>query len=54
VLVHTGNCRVIVEGVETAAQVAILKNAGAQMAQGFYFSRPLPAAEFMDFYTAHQ
>jgi sensor c-di-GMP phosphodiesterase-like protein len=53
-LVHTGNCRVIVEGVETAAQVAILKNAGAQMAQGFYFSRPLPAAEFMDFYTAHQ
>jgi sensor c-di-GMP phosphodiesterase-like protein len=53
-LAHTGSCTVIVEGIETAAQVAILKEAGFQMAQGFHFSRPLPAAEFIDYYSAHQ
>jgi sensor c-di-GMP phosphodiesterase-like protein len=53
-LVHTGSCRVIVEGIETAEQVAILKDAGVQMAQGFYFSPPLPAAEFIDYYSVHQ
>jgi sensor c-di-GMP phosphodiesterase-like protein len=52
-LIHAGSCRVIVEGIETAAQIAILKEAGVQMAQGFYFSRPLPAAEFMDYFSVH-
>jgi sensor c-di-GMP phosphodiesterase-like protein len=52
-LIHTGNCKVIVEGIETAVQVEILKEAGVELVQGFYFSRPLPAAEFIDYYSAH-
>ena len=40
------NAQVIAEGVETKAQLDLLKNLGCRMVQGFYFSRPLPAAEF--------
>lgn len=36
----------IPEGVETAAQVAELRAMGFRHAQGYYFSRPVPAAEF--------
>ena len=35
---------IIAEGVETAAQLAFLVDAGCQHIQGFYFSRPVPAA----------
>jgi sensor c-di-GMP phosphodiesterase-like protein len=52
-LIQTGSCKIIVEGVESAAQVAILKDAGVEMAQGFYFSQPLPVAEFIDYYSVH-
>ena len=37
---------VIAEGVETPGQMAMLKEAGCALVQGFYFSRPLPAEEF--------
>ena len=37
---------VIAEGVETKTQLQLLKKLGCEMVQGFYFSRPLPAAEF--------
>ena len=36
----------IAEGVETPAQVEILHGLGCQLAQGFYFGRPVSAAEF--------
>ena len=36
----------VAEGVETKAQAAVLKLLGCQVAQGFYFSRPLRAQEF--------
>jgi len=36
---------VVVEGVETAAQLELLKGWGGRVVQGFYFSRPLPAPE---------
>ncbi|MBR6316110.1 MAG: EAL domain-containing protein [Lachnospiraceae bacterium] len=37
---------VIAEGVEEEEQVQILKDAGCQIIQGYFFSRPLPPEEF--------
>jgi EAL domain-containing protein (putative c-di-GMP-specific phosphodiesterase class I)/CheY-like chemotaxis protein len=36
---------VVAEGVETLAQLQVLGRHGCEVAQGFYFSRPLPAEE---------
>ena len=38
------NLDIIVEGVETSNHVEILTGLGCQVAQGFYFARPGPAA----------
>ena len=37
---------VVAEGVETGNQLKLLKDAGCDIVQGYYFSRPLPAKEF--------
>jgi diguanylate cyclase (GGDEF)-like protein len=39
------NMRVTVEGVETEKQAAFLAKADGDQAQGYYFGRPMPAAE---------
>ncbi len=39
----------IAEGVETAEQMFALKEMGCDVVQGFYFSKPLPAAEYERF-----
>jgi diguanylate cyclase (GGDEF)-like protein len=36
---------VIAEGVETSAQLAVLRDIGCESAQGYLFSRPLPVAD---------
>ena len=41
-LAHTLGMEVIAEGVETWAQAALLREMGCDMAQGFFFARPLP------------
>ena len=38
--------RVVAEGVETAAELAFLRNHHCDEAQGYYFSRPVPPAQF--------
>ena len=38
----------IAEGVETPAQAESLRGLGCGLAQGHYFSRPVPAAEITD------
>ncbi|MBI4998500.1 MAG: EAL domain-containing protein [Rhodocyclales bacterium] len=45
-LAHSLNRRVVAEGVETEAQLSILRRHRCDEMQGFYFSRPLPADAF--------
>jgi len=51
-LLRTSNLEVIAEGVESAAQRDILRDAGVRMAQGFFFSPPLRAEQFLAFFDA--
>lgn len=41
---------VVAEGVESAAQLAILKEYGCTFSQGYFHARPMPAAEFFNAY----
>lgn len=41
--------RVVAEGVETEEQIAFLRDHGCNAMQGFLYSRPLPAAEVVQF-----
>jgi len=43
---------VIAEGVETGAQCEVLAGLGCHAYQGYLFSRPLPLAEFEEFFRA--
>jgi EAL domain-containing protein (putative c-di-GMP-specific phosphodiesterase class I) len=45
-MAHALNIEVIAEGVEQVEQLDLLKSFGCGLAQGFFFSKPVPAAEF--------
>lgn len=45
-MAHNLNRTVIAEGVETEQHLEFLRRQGCEVAQGFLFSRPLPAAAF--------
>jgi EAL domain-containing protein (putative c-di-GMP-specific phosphodiesterase class I) len=38
--------KVVAEGVENAGQLALLAEHGCDLMQGYYFSKPVPAAQF--------
>ncbi|MBI2307358.1 MAG: EAL domain-containing protein [Rhodocyclales bacterium] len=48
---HSLHLEIIAEGVEHPAQVNFLRDNSADILQGYYFSEPLPAAQFMDLIT---
>ena len=45
---HALDLDVVAEGVETAEHVAFLKNLSCHTAQGYFFGKPMPAAEVKD------
>jgi len=47
-LAHSVGCDVVAEGIETWAQAQYLRRIGCETAQGYYYSRPLPADDFID------
>ncbi|HVY08232.1 MAG TPA: EAL domain-containing protein [Burkholderiales bacterium] len=51
-LIKSSGLQAVAEGVETEQQLAVLRNANIQAAQGFYFSRPIPAADFLVYYRS--
>jgi EAL domain-containing protein (putative c-di-GMP-specific phosphodiesterase class I) len=46
-LAHELGLRVVAEGIEHAGQVDALTHLGCDLAQGFYYSPPLPAEELL-------
>ncbi|RJG04104.1 EAL and GGDEF domain-containing protein [Noviherbaspirillum sedimenti] len=50
---RTLNLEVVGEGIESEETLDYLRQNGCDQAQGFYISRPLPAAAFADWYRAH-
>jgi len=48
-MAHSLDLHVVAEGVENKAQLAMLCRLGCDMAQGYYFSKPLPENELKHF-----
>lgn len=48
-MAHSLGLTVVAEGVETKEQLALLADLGCDLVQGYYFSKPIPAKQFLDF-----
>ena len=44
---------IVVEGVETEDVLNACKDMGCDYIQGYYFSKPLPQQQFVQFITSH-
>jgi EAL domain-containing protein (putative c-di-GMP-specific phosphodiesterase class I) len=52
-MAHALKLRVVAEGVETEQELLFLEQRRCDEAQGYYFSRPVPAREFEKLLEAH-
>jgi diguanylate cyclase (GGDEF)-like protein len=53
-LAQTLNLNTVAEGVETEQQKEFLKNSNCSSIQGYLFSKPMPIAEFNQYWQAHK
>ena len=52
-MIHSMDAKVVAEGVETEEQYEFLKAAGCDYIQGYYFSKPIPKLEYIEFLKEH-
>ncbi len=48
-MAHGLNMKIVGEGTETSSQCETLRDYGCDMAQGFFYSKPLPSEDLIDF-----
>ena len=48
-IIHKMNMRVVVEGIETKEQLEVMIGMGVDFIQGYYFSKPIPESDFVEF-----
>ena len=53
-IIHGLGIQVVAEGVETREQLEFLKKYGCDFIQGYFFSRPLAADDFEEYYFSMQ
>jgi diguanylate cyclase (GGDEF)-like protein/PAS domain S-box-containing protein len=49
-LAHNMGLKVVAEGIETKEQLEVLRKSGCDIAQGYYFSKPVPALEIEELF----
>jgi diguanylate cyclase (GGDEF)-like protein len=49
-LADTLGMAVVAEGIETAEQIEFVRSIGIEIVQGYYYSKPLPLADFAELY----
>ena len=54
VLGHALSARVVVEGIETKEQCDLAASLGADLGQGYYYTRPMPMSQMNDWGLAHR
>ncbi|MFI3172346.1 MAG: EAL domain-containing protein, partial [Eubacteriales bacterium] len=47
------NLETVAEGIETKEQLEYLQRLNCEFGQGYYFSRPLPEEEFLEFFKSN-
>ena len=52
-MAHNLGLKVIAEGVESEAQLEQLKSLECEYIQGFYYAKPMPADDFIEFIKQH-
>lgn len=53
-MIHDMELEIVSEGVETKEQMETIAALGIEYIQGYYFSKPLPGEEFLEFIRANQ
>ena len=53
-LAKSFDLRVVAEGIENAETLALLHNWGCEWGQGYFISKPLPAAALMEWYEVNK